>query len=117
MVRISAMKRFDDHIGYLGVTAAPTRWVRVVADVNTIWKRFQVVTCYPAYYNAAELKKKGTHYFKAYTPICICHNCAGTLDSFLDAIVSNGKESRQSEKLCPNDQKDWSLIQFFMDIE
>ena len=105
MVRISAMKRFDNHIGYLGVTAAPTQWVRVVADVNTLWKRFEVVTCYPAYYKASECKKKGTYFFEAYVPICFCHHCAATPDNFLDTVMSKGKGERQSDKLCPNYQK------------
>ena len=91
-VRISAMKRFDKPIVFLGVSADPTRWVGVVA------KRFDVVTCYPAYYNPAELKKIGTHYFKPYAPICICHRRARTPYCFLETIVSQHRIGKKSGK-------------------
>ena len=97
-VRISAMKRFDKPIGFLGATAAPTRWARVVADVNTVSKRFDVVTCYPAYYNPAELKKIGTHSFKPYAPICICHRRARTPYCFLETIVSQHRKGKKNGK-------------------
>ena len=97
-VRVSAMKRFDKPIGFLGVTAELTRWVRVVADVNTVSKRFDVVTCYPAYYNPAELKKIGTHSFKPYAPICICHRRARTPYCFLETIVSQHRKGKKNGK-------------------
>ena len=99
-VRMSAMKRFDHDVGFLGADGAPTRWVRVVVDVNIVSRCFEVVTCYPVYHNEVELKKKETCLFREYEPPCVCFQCAITPDVFFETVMLTmiGVETKKKSK-------------------
>lgn len=68
MPRVTVLKKFDSKIGHLGLNGECTKWVRVVADVDTAFRRFAVVTAYPAYTYPWEVSKRDTHDLSCYVP-------------------------------------------------